>query len=306
MIITDFSQIAIATIYADTTAHQCACNPSKESKDVLHHIILNSLRANNREHRVNYGKMVLAIDSKSWRYDIFPEYKYSRKNKKEKEDIDWNFVNECISDVVSICQEYMHYPVIKVEGAEADDIIGVLTKHISTTTGVMNMFDELEPENILIISSDKDNYQLHRYDNVRQFSPAIKKQVKPEFGARKALIEKIVKGDSGDGIPSIKSPANFFATKEAGARQKSISAKYLQSFFDAKNPIDACEDEEQRKNYIRNETLVSYEKIPDVVANRILECYNAQLDKKGSKMGLLKYFASRRFSNLSGSLEDFF
>ena len=102
-----------------------------------------------------------------------------------------------------------------VEGAEADDIIAVLTARLSSS------------DNILILSSDKDFGQLQKYPNVTQYSPILKRFIKID-NPTTFIREHILKGDRGDGIPNFLSPDNTFA---AGERQKVINSKRLQEWI---------------------------------------------------------------------------
>lgn len=262
-------------------------------------------------HCPKYGNMIIATDSGSWRRDYFPNYKCQRRAKKEAGDdtgINWNFVFSVIDELIEDLQTYFPMPTIRVPKAEGDDIIGVLTEHLSKNSvpTETDIFGDPDIEPILILSSDADNYQLHQYKGVKQFSPQMKKLVKPEINWRTSLITKIVKGEAGnssDSIPNVKMPDDTFLT---GVRQAPISKNFLQSFIDAVNPIDACENEEQRKNYIRNETLVSYQKIPENIKESILAEYNRQLSIKHSKMGLMDYLTRNRMSNILSSITDFY
>jgi T4 RNase H, C terminal/5'-3' exonuclease, N-terminal resolvase-like domain len=308
MILTDFSQIISAAIYVGD-ASECAKNPSNDSKNMIKHSVINSVRANFMLHKKRYGQMVLACDSGSWRYDVFPQYKHQRKLKRaaDTSGIKWDFVNEVKEELISDLDKFFPFPVIKLNNVEGDDCLGVISKLITETSVVgaeANMFDDVEPEDILLISSDRDNFQLHMLGkHIRQWAPMDKKLVKPVGSVRNALIEKIVKGDPGDGILNIKSTDNTFVD---GIRQKPISAKYLQTFFDAKDPIDACSTDEERIHYIRNEQLVSYGKIPKDIQDSIIECYNEQCSKKHSKMQLMNYFTQNRMGNLLGQISDFY
>ena len=85
-------------------------------------------------------------------------------------------------------RNYFPYKVMRVEGAEADDVIGTLNDHVSTNPN-------------LIISSDKDFLQLQKYQGVSQWSPLTKTWVKGD--PEESLWEKMIKGDAGDGVPNI-------------------------------------------------------------------------------------------------------
>lgn len=310
-VLMDFSQIALAAIFVDSAAQDCARNPSDESSKLIKHFMLNSIRSNMAVHGPKFGGMIIAADSNSWRRDFFPNYKCQRRAKKAAGDdtgIQWNFVMGVVDEVIDDLRKYFPMPTIKVPGAEGDDIIGVLTKHLALNSDSddTDIFGDKVASPILVLSSDGDNAQLHQYPGVRQYSPNMKKFITPEGGWRKAMITKIVKGEAGgssDSIPNIKMPDDTFIT---GVRQSPISQKLLDSFFAQKNPIDACENEEQRKNYIRNETLVSYEKIPEEIRTAILAEYNAQREQKHSKMQLMDYLTNNRMSNILGSISDFY
>jgi len=307
-ILCDLSQIISASVYIGESL-ECAKHPSTQSKAMIKHSIFNSIRSNYILHRGQYGKMVLACDQGSWRYDVFPQYKHSRKVNRQSDTsgINWDFVSEVKDELYSDLAAYFPYPIIKLPSTEGDDIIGVLAKYISEQSvlnGEEDLFGNKDPENILIISSDKDNYQLHQLGkHVKQYAPMFKKMVRPDGSARHALIEKIVKGDVGDGIANIKSGDNILVEK---IRQKPISGKYLQTFLDSKNPIECCLTDEERVNYIRNEQLVSYEKIPQNIQDAIILCYNEQLNKPTNKMQLMNYFTRNKMSNLLGQITDFY
>lgn len=316
MIITDFSQIALAPIHVDGAAQQCAMNPSPENKGFIKHFMLNSIRSNFVTHKSKYGQMVIATDSNKgyWRRDYFEHYKIQRRTarKNNQSDIDWNFVHEIIDELINDLEVHFPFPVIRVPGAEGDDIIGTLTKLVSTdpTYFTEDAFGDTEAEPVLILSTDRDNSQLHKYTNVRQWSPRDKKLIKPDGGWRAALVEKIIKGESGassDSIPNLRSPDDIFL--QEGVRQKPIATTRVQQFIEAHKGGDiasACLDEEERKNLIRNQTLVDYEFIPEHVKTDIIACYNLQVAKKTSRMGLMNYFTKNRMSNLLGNITDFY
>jgi hypothetical protein len=308
MILMDLSMVISAAIYMGE-AKECAMHPSQDSKNMIKHSVFNSIRANYVMHKQAYGTMVLACDNGSWRYDAFTQYKHQRKLNRiaDTTGINWEFVNEVKSEMIAELDKYFPFITVKCPNTEGDDIIGVLCKHIHTNSIINaeeDIFGNTDPENILIISSDGDNYQLQQLGkNIRQYSSNEKRFIKLPEISRNCLIRKIVKGDTGDGVPNIKSVDNTLVDK---VRQKPISEKYLQTFFDSKNPIDACLTEDEKTNYLRNEKLVSYEKIPDNIQQNIISCYNESLVRKKSKMELLNYFAKNRMSNLYSQITDFF
>lgn len=305
MIAIDFSQIYLAPIFLDGACKVCAQNPDSYSRDLMLHYAVNSVRSNFVAHGKKYGNMVIACDSGSWRRNVFPEYKHKRRQnrKTDTSGIDWNFVHQTGTYIKQVLRDYFPFAVVEVPGLEADDIIGILAKLSNSETQETNIFGEPETEPFLIISSDADHYQLHRYSNVRQWSPQTKKLVKPDLKPRNALINKIVRGDTGDGIPNIRSPGNAFVEN---IRQKPISEKYLQTFYSAKNPIDACASEEERLNYVRNEQLVSYEFTPTDLVEKAMQVYLAEKNKTHSKMKLMTFLAENKLNILYSKIGDFY
>jgi hypothetical protein len=157
-----------------------------------------------------------------------------------------------------------------------------------------------EPQKVLILSSDKDFKQLQLFNNVKQWSPMQKKYI---TATHKEIIEHkiehIVKGDTGDGVPNILSKDNVFME---GERQKPMSAKRLQEFFE--KGFDACKNDEERRNWHRNATLVDFQFIPPDVSEDIIKAYiNTQ--PSGDKMTIMNYLIEHRCRLLLDELEDF-
>src|SRR5271157_5816740 len=112
-LIIDFSQIIYKTYFI---------NIQKQPDDSFafwRFLILKSILNLNK--LFNPNEIVLCCDSKSWRKDIFLEYKAGRiKN---------NSVNKLFEEVdifIDELQTRFPYKVIKIQKAEADDIIATL------------------------------------------------------------------------------------------------------------------------------------------------------------------------------------
>jgi len=74
MIIVDYSGIAIAAIFSQQ-------RPDEIEEGLIRHMILNSLRMYNVKFKQDYGQMIIACDSTSWRKEKYPQYKFKRKFK---------------------------------------------------------------------------------------------------------------------------------------------------------------------------------------------------------------------------------
>jgi len=112
-------------------------------------------------------------------------------------------------------------------------------------------------------------------------------------------IEHIVKGDAGDGVPNILSKDDVFMV---GERQKPMSAKRLQEFFD--NGFIACKSDEERRNWQRNATLVDFDFIPEDVSKTIIDTY-LNTKPTGDKMAIMNYLIENKCRLLLDELEDF-
>jgi hypothetical protein len=244
--------------------------------------------------------MVICCDGrKYWRRDFFPNYKASRKKNREASDLDWKLIFDTLSEMREDLAMHFPYRVIHVEEAEADDVIAVMTKWLQNNNQCIKGLVE-EPQKILILSSDKDFKQLQLYPTVKQWSPMQKKYVTAtQREIIEYKIEHIVKGDSGDGIPNILSKDDIFLVEE---RQKPVSAKRLQEFID--NGFTACRNDEERRNWQRNSTLVDFDFIPEQVSQNIVQAY-LNTKPNNDKMKIMNYLMEHRCRLLLDEIEDF-
>lgn len=282
MIIVDFNAIAIGNIITQKLDIQ---------EDLIRHMILNSIRMYNKKFRNQYGQMVIACDSSSWRKDVFPQYKFKRKSGREESSLDWNEIFNIIGMVREEIQQNLPYKVIQVQGAEADDIIGALALETQE-------FGKNEP--VMIVSADKDFIQLQKFDNVRQFSPMTKKFVEHK-NPRTYLFEHICKGDSGDGIPNCLSGDNTFVD---GIRQSPMTQKKIDLYASNVDDLQSVMTEDVYRNYIRNKTLIDLTEMPESLNQTIINTYNGI--QVPHKMKVLNYLIKKRCKNLIESVEEFY
>ena len=275
-LLVDFSQIVIGS-------YMMAAKFSDADIDTVRPAVLNALRIYRTKFVGEYGELILCCDDrKTWRKDIFPNYKASRKKSRAATSIDWENLYVCLNQLKEELTEWFPYKLIQVEKAEADDIIAVLV-------GLAN-------ERTLILSSDKDFVQLHQF-NVRQYSPMQKKFV--EGDAKWNLHEKIIKGDVGDGVPNIMSDDNVFV--DEGRRQKPITKKKVDAWYDL-DPEMYC-DSEMLRNYNRNKQLVDLSEVPESIRINITKQF--ETTAVGDRKRLLTYFINNRLKNLTESLGEF-
>jgi len=201
---------------------------------------------------------------------------------RSKSDLDWDAIFEVLNKIKAEFKDNLPYKYLEVYGAEADDIIATLVKN--------------KKEPIMIVSGDKDFIQLQKYSDVNQFSPILKKYVNG-YNPDTYIKEHILKGDTSDGVPNVLSPDNTFVD---GLRQKPLTKKKIENWLDAN--IDDLPDEVKR-NYQRNETLISLDKIPSELETEINEVFdNAPC---GNRSKLLNYFIQSRLKNLTETIGEF-
>lgn len=269
MILIDLNQIVLSNMMQSLNVKKS----SVIEEDLLRHMILTAIRSFKNRFSAEYGDIVLCSDAHQyWRKDIFPNYKANRKKARETSNIDWNQIHKVLNKLKDDIQENLPYKFMVVPHCEADDIIAVLTS--------------ISKEQVLIISGDKDFLQLQRYKNVTQYSP-VQKAFLVEDDPVSFLEEKIIYGDSGDGIPNILSEDDTFV---AGRRQNRITAKFLESFNAYKTDVSYYQ------RYDRNNRLINFDCIPMEIKGQILLAFEKPVI--GSQEKATKYMQRNRMKTL--------
>jgi len=250
-------------------------------ENMVRHMILNSLRMYRTRFISEFGELVLCYDSRHyWRRDYFPEYKHSRRKDRESDSKDWDEIFGCLNKIKEEIKNNMPYKFLEVYGAEADDIIATLCSESS--------------DEIMILSGDKDFIQLQIYPNVKQYSPITKKMING-INPDDYLKEHVLKGDTSDGVPNVLSPDNSFVD---GIRQKPLSKKKIAAMIDGNFPND-----EVKRNYQRNKTLIDLGCAPNELRTEILNTYKDAPENGRSK--ILNYFIKQRLKTLTESIGEF-
>lgn len=278
MIILDYNQVALANLMVSGPKNINA------NEDLLRHMILNSIRMNKVKFEKEFGELIIACDATSnWRKQFFPYYKANRKKNRQDSGLDWNEIFRILNAVRDELAEFFPYPTVRVEHAEADDVIATLCHEHGRQLG---------GDPILILSGDKDFQQLQRYSNVSQYDPTRKKWIKcndPET----FLKEHILKGDTGDGIPNVLSSDDTFV---ANARQKPLRAKKIDELL---NHVP----EELQINWHRNALMIDLDRVPQDIKDETMKAIQAQSDKGRDK--LFNYFIKYKLKNLTECISEF-
>jgi len=278
VIIIDMNQISLASLMM----HLNMTKEKTVDEPMVRHMILNSIRLYRNMFKDKYGEVILTYDSRHyWRRDFFPQYKMNRKKARENDSKDWDNIFGVLNKIKAEFKENLPYKYLEVYGAEADDIIGTLCKQGSEPT--------------MIVSGDKDFIQLHKYENVKQYSPILKKYVNghdPDTYIR----THILKGDTSDGVPNVLSPDITFTE---GLRQRPLGKKKIETWLQSMDSMPT----ETKRNYQRNEKLINLDKIPQELEEQIL----SEIDTAphGDRSKLLNYFIENRLKELTESIGDF-
>ena len=217
-------------------------------------------------------RVILALDDKNyWRKKIFPLYKAQRKKERSENKFfkDVNFEelfkvsDEFFKELVTIIPQIQS---IKIPNVEADDVIAILTEHISLDTHC--------------ISTDKDMYQLYRYKGYKQskFGNDIQEVLNP----MSFLHEKICRGDKSDNIPSIYPRLGiktYQKMMENGSLLKLIS-----------------EDSNVGEVYSRNREIVDFKYIPKQITKDILKEYHAFVPERTNEMTLYNFLLKHKMN----------
>ena len=282
MIIVDYSGIAMGALFA---------RGGGEEEGLIRHFILNSLRMYNVKHREEFGRMIVCCDGGSWRKDYYPEYKASRKKSRDADSKDWDSIFNTFTKVREEIEEHLPFDTIHEYGVEADDIIATLVKETQE-------FGKNEP--VMIISADKDFIQLHRYSNVKQYSPITRKMVSHKDPVQ-YLREHIFRGDASDGVPNVLSDDDTFINEDK--KQTPLSKKKVQSWLDNMSNLQNVMPTQAFRNYQRNNKVINLDNIPEEINKQILDNYNSI--KQTPNMKTLNYLITNKLKNLIESVGDF-
>lgn len=281
MILLDNNQIILANMF------QSLKTEPNISEDLLRHLVLNSYRLIRKNFIAEYGEMIICHDSSnSWRKQYFPEYKANRAKTKEESEYDWDKIYSILNIIRDEINEIFPYKNMKVAHCEADDIIATLAMKFHTQ------------EKILIVSNDKDFQQLQRYPNVYQYS-TFKRELLTCSNPQEFLIEHILRGDSGDGIPNILSDDDCFINEEK--RQNRLTQKVIK---DINAEMTNIMSSKYARNWQRNQTLIDFTKIPSDIENEILNQWNEPMSVT-DRSKILPYMITKRLKNLMDNIEEF-
>lgn len=295
MILIDYSNRAINAILSFSSELK---NDPDGIENLIRHVVLTTILSDKLKHK-GYGELILCADARNyWRKDFFPYYKGSRKKARDKSGLPWEKIFEVLNNLLDDLNKVFSYRVIQVDGAEGDDVIAVLVKWASTNDLDNNpLLPQAKPT--MIVSSDFDFKQLHRY-GVRQWSPVLKALVKAEADYMTNGHRQHIAKAGDDGIPSVLNEDAVLVTE--GKRQLPMKADRLAEFVAIGK--EACRNDFERANWVRNETLIDFDFIPQGIYDKIV----SEIEKPRSTLGkgaIMDYLIKHRCGELLDSIDDF-
>lgn len=229
-------------------------------------------------------ELVFAFDArKYWRKEYFPYYKGKRAKAREESKFDWDSFFPMYDAFKEEMREFFPGKFLEIPGAEADDIMAVL----SQTYGPLG--------NVCVVSSDKDLIQIQQVcPSVKQWSPWHAKFLTPK-NADYNLFEHIIRGDTGDGVPNILSDDD--ALMNPDKRQKPIKKDKLAEWskYGINQPSLFCPTADALDKFNRNKKLIDLREIPVDLVQQILATYQETAIPKGK---MFTYLTGNRMTKI--------
>jgi len=194
--------------------------------------------------------IVMATEGHSWRKDYLASYKAQRADDREKHKlINWDKQFELLNKLHNQLDEATNWHFVRDWNlAEADDVCAVTVRYF-------------KDKEVVVVTGDKDLYQLDYYDNCKIFT-----------------VNKKIKGTKGCYETTITNPLKIIADKtRLGDRSDNLI------------PLSTDTDEDRELRYM----LVNLLELPDYVENAIKEKLS-NLPKKELNLNLLPPFKNAK------------
>ena len=240
-------------------------------------------------------KVVIAFDSKPyWRLDILEMYK-ARREEQHKKDQGIDEFRKMVEEFAALIRDHSSVITLRYPTIEADDLIA--------------RWVQLHPgDEHIIVSNDKDYYQLQKHSGVKQWNPINARAGWCDVDDPKwALFEKCIRGESGassDNIPSA------FPKVRTTRLQKAFGDSYEWNQLmkeKVKDPLQGDKLVEVKELYERNKSLVDLEAQPlDIIEK--MDFHIAEVKKTPGEFQLfyfLQYLGRRKLMKVADHVDEF-
>jgi 5'-3' exonuclease len=301
------------------------------------HLILNSMK---KEYSKWAGThTVMFLEGRSWRKDLYPEYKANRKIafalQTPQEQENHKILSEAFDDFIKYIDEKTNVTVVRNPKAEADDMIAV--------------WIETHPnDQHILISSDSDFFQLLRHTNVTIYDPVkdiriqrdgifdddgnrlefkVDSNAKIKVGSKSAdfvcdpdwynyaLFLKCVRGDKTDNIfsayPGIREKGTKTTVGIKEAYQDITGKGYSWNNFMLQKWIDHNGQEQRVKDRFEvNQLLIDLSMMPDEIKKQCIDIISEQTSRKNVSaieigMNFMKFCGRWDLKKIGNNSQDF-
>jgi hypothetical protein len=140
------------------------------------------------------SKVIVCVDSYSWRKKIFPEYKENRNDLKSS--VPYKEYQNCYADICAEMKGLLPIAVLKREPWEADDLIAYYVMRMPNNPEKFNSFNTA-----VIVTTDTDMHQLYRPRQVQIYNHAT--DTLEKVADTKELLQVLICAGGHDNIPSL-------------------------------------------------------------------------------------------------------
>lgn len=296
MILVDSSIDIHGTVFANMEffdlTKQNTMDEEGDQYNIFVHLFLNQLLKRIKFFKAgSNNRIVLAIDSKSWRKDYFESVKekyfdgyYKTKevtdegykaHREKSQNIDWKKIYAMMDEIIDVLNTCSDVLVLKVDTAEADDIVGALTLKFG------------DSEKITIISGDKDFKQLLKNPNVKLFDGRKGMYLEVD-DANLFLKHHIIMGDKADEVPAI--------IERVGEKKALKLLPTIDMMLET--------DQKLKFRYEINKKLIDLTEIPSYITDEIFKQYEIKektfnFDANGLISFLKKYNCRELLKNVN-------
>ncbi len=202
--------------------------------------------------------VIMAMDdnlSHNFRLKMYPQYKQQRKLDKKQYQVYpiKDYIINVIFKELDLENQY-GYHLIKVEGAEGDDVIATI---------LMNFKDQYQ--SIMLVASDHDYLQI---DGIKQYDLFGKEITRTlgdeEVSSSDFLLGKILMGDKSDNIQQVFTKCGPKTALKL-VKDKDLLKKMLQ------------ENQSAAAQFKINKKIISFNEIPEELSQKIIEKVNVEI-----------------------------
>jgi len=238
------------------------------------------------------NEVIIAKDDNiSWRKLYFKRYKEGRQKQRDKKDIDWGIFYSHMNELFADLKQNFPFKCIQVKKCEADDVIGSIALNID--------------KDVIILSSDKDFKQVLN-NRIKAYSPYSDKFITCD-DPDKFLMESCLKGQAKDSIFNVITPEDW----PVDIRKPGFGDVKCKKWIDTGIDLMLNKKITYKKDgyvadvlpierYNRNNVLMNFKLIPNVLSGAIMSCYNGY--KLPEMKNIYEYFDHKGWTRF---LEDF-